>query len=700
MKLNKNDGGGVVSYVGRASDFRPDLQGLRAVAVVSVVLNHLIGWPVGGFVGVDVFFVLSGFLITGLLLRETNRTGSLSFANFYRRRVRRIIPAALLVLATTATVGLFLFPAIRAKDTIVDVLWAALSAANWRFERVGADYFEEGLPPSAVQHFWSLAIEEQFYFVWPAVILAIFLVTDRIGSPRSEHYRNIALVGSVGMVITMSFGWALAQSSSRPTTAYFSTFTRVWELGVGAAVAILAPYLTRLPRTALRPAIAYVGIIGVVLSLFVVTPDMAFPGPWALLPVLSTALILGAFVGTDVYGSAPLTNRFAQYFGSTSYSLYLWHWPVIVFLGALMPNRGLPFYIAASIVFLALSDMSYRFFESPIHRSRWLEPAKGAVSDRPAGRWVTPRAWNLLGGLVVVSIVASLVGITMADDLAGRGESNETLLVDTPMPSQDPCLGGPALGDPACRQFGAGELVPTIDSFSKDTQGAFSCWRDEGEAMSPCTIGSARSDAVRLALIGDSHAATLLPGLARRLEESNWALTSYVGYGCQWQSPAPGDCEDEMVQLQDLLLSEEPYDAIVTTSGRKYGGATKAAAVEAYRAAWSAVSARGTRVVVVGDNPSVSADLIACVTRFGGDPFDCGTERTEALAEVDPLIDAANLTDGAELVDLTRYYCTPDRCPAVVGNVIVYRDTGGHVTATFAETLAPFIVAGIRRALE
>lgn len=174
-------GAGQASHI---SSFRPDLQGLRAMAVIAVVLDHLLGWPSGGFVGVDIFFVLSGFFITGLLLRELHRTGGLSFKEFYIRRARRILPAALLVLLVTVVAGYIVFPATRAKETLVDTLWAALFAANWRFERVGTDYFQEGLPPSPVQHFWSLSIEEQFYFVWPAVLLGIFVIAAKFSLRR------------------------------------------------------------------------------------------------------------------------------------------------------------------------------------------------------------------------------------------------------------------------------------------------------------------------------------------------------------------------------------------------------------------------------------------------------------------------------------------------------------------------------------
>jgi peptidoglycan/LPS O-acetylase OafA/YrhL len=164
---------------------RADLQGMRAIAVLTVFANHLFDWPPGGFVGVDVFFVLSGFFITGILIRERSTTGKLSFQRFYVRRVKRILPSAVLVLVVTVTGSYLLFPAIRAKDTLLDALYAAVFAANFRFQAVGADYFQQTQPPSPIQHYWSLSIEEQFYFVWPVLLVAIFAVTRsrRSGKP-------------------------------------------------------------------------------------------------------------------------------------------------------------------------------------------------------------------------------------------------------------------------------------------------------------------------------------------------------------------------------------------------------------------------------------------------------------------------------------------------------------------------------------
>lgn len=204
--------------------------------------------------------------------------------------------------------------------------------------------------------------------------------------------------------------------------------------------------------------------------------------------------------------------------------------------------------------------------------------------------------------------------------------------------------------------------------------------------------------ATRIAVVGDSHAAALLPALWPYLIQNKWQLTTYVGWGCQWQDPVDGECP--MTEIQSALLDRR-YDLVLTTSSRKTGGEGADAAAK-YDRAWAPVAAAGSRIAVVADNPGVSEESLACLTRITvGDrkSDECGTPRAEALTRPDPLVAAAALIPGSKLIDLTKYYCTSDRCPSIIGNVIVYRDAGGHLTATFAKTLGPIVADEIKGAL-
>ncbi|MFD1810862.1 acyltransferase family protein [Rhodococcus gannanensis] len=661
---------------------------MRAVAVLAVFVNHLFGWPSGGFVGVDIFFVLSGFFITALLIRERTETGSLSFSNFYIRRVRRIIPAALLVIAVTVVAGYIVFPAQRAKETLLDGLCAALFGANWRFESVGTDYFQQGQPPSPLQHYWSLSIEEQFYFVWPALLLALFLVTRRAARRGRAHIRTGVLAAGMGSVVLISFTWSVAQSGSSPASAYFSTLTRVWELGVGALVAILGPLLAKLPsRGPLRPTLAYAGLAGVAASLFLITETTQFPGPGAALPVMATAVVVASFHGADVRAMPILTNPVAQYFGKVSYSLYLWHWPVIVVLAVIVPP-GAAYHAIAATLALLLSHVSFTYFEDRIRRSTWLERPTEVGHGRTIAT-IRPGTWRTTGFVAAAAMLSGLIGIQLSDRAQRVGEEYESLYVAQSAQftaPEDPCLGAGTMADPNCAATVDLDLMkPSLDSFAKDTQGAYSCWRQQGGSMPRCVFGSTEDDALKVALVGDSHAAMLLPALSEFLVSENWNLTAFVGYDCQWATSPNDDCGDVMQTVQNRLLTDEPYDVILTTASRKYGNAAD------YASAWSPVAARGTKIVVVADNPTVTESALECLTRFGAEADDiaaCGMTMSEGTGKADPLIAAAGSVPGASVVDLTDLYCADGRCPAVIGNVVVYRDTGGHISATFSRSLS------------
>jgi peptidoglycan/LPS O-acetylase OafA/YrhL len=673
--------------------FRPvkrlDLQGMRAFAVLAVFADHLFNWPSGGFVGVDVFFVLSGFFITSMLIRERTQTGAISYRDFYVRRVRRIIPSAVLVLAVTVAASHVLLTATRAKDATIDGLWAAVFLSNWRFERA-TDYFAEGQPPSPLLHYWSLSIEEQFYFAWPFLLVGLFAVTRRY-STRTEKYpakRQLWLGMCMASICVASFAWACVLFPWNPTGAYFSTFTRIWELGVGSLLSICAPLLARIPRT-VRPALSYIGLTGAVASLFVINPDSAFPGPWAALPVLSTALVVAAFSGSEVRSVPHLTNRAAVYIGEVSYTLYLWHWPVIVLLAAVLPP-GAAFSAVAVSVAMALTAATYHLYENPIRRSAWL--------DQDAQHVLTTRQW-VLAGIAAAAIVITAASVSeVRDARSSTAQENQTLVVDTAAPrfdEVDHCLGAAALTTENCARYDPDKpLYPGLDRYADDTQGAYECYRAQGEPMSSCTYGY--EGGRRIAVVGDSHAAMLLPALAPYLMENQWSMTTFVGNGCRWMAGRRNGCGDAMSEIQAKLLTER-YDVVIVSASRQY--ARGEGAVVDYVDAWRPVAEAGSKILVVADVPGVTAEALACVTRVGSNPGDCATPRDVALSKPDRLLTAAQQVPGATVLDMTDTFCDTQQCPTVIGNVIVYRDAAGHMTATYAQSLAPRLIDAVKASL-
>ena len=276
---------------GSASRQRRDIQGLRAVAVLLVIGAHAgAGWLPGGFVGVDVFFVISGYLITQLLMREAASTGGVRIGEFYARRARRILPAATLVILATTAYAASHLSLVRVQQLRADATSSALFAANLHFARLGTDYFDQGREPSPLQHFWSLAVEEQFYLVWPLLLAVTLIIVARRGG--TEATRTHAMTWLLALVIAASLVWSLVQTETSPADAYYSSPARAWELAIGALVAVQQPRLAALPSS-IRTGLGIAGLLAVAVAAVGYDAGSSFPGWRALVPVLGTAILVG-----------------------------------------------------------------------------------------------------------------------------------------------------------------------------------------------------------------------------------------------------------------------------------------------------------------------------------------------------------------------------------------------------------------------
>ncbi|GEL95484.1 acyltransferase family protein [Cellulomonas composti] len=669
---------------------RRDVQGLRAVAVLAVIADHVVGWPHGGFVGVDVFFVISGYLITGLLLREHARTDSISFTGFYARRVRRIMPNALLTLVTTVAATAVLVGGTRLVETVKDAVAAALTVVNWRFATQGTDYFAQGLPPSPVQHFWSLSVEEQFYFVWPWLMLALLAAAARWSAGRSGRVRRGWLLGSaMGVVVAVSFLWALRQTAHEPSFAYFSTLTRIWELGAGALAAIagvpVARWFVRHPQW-WRAVLAWIGIAGILVSLVVVSADGGFPAPWALLPVAATTLVIVAGEGAGVRGPWVLTNGPMNYVGDASYSLYLWHWPVVVLLPTLVAATSPWFVPLALAVATVLALSAYHLVENPVrHLGR----------PRPDGRRV--RAWPPVAAALAIACVVVLTCTGTAQALRSSVAHPDV----SSSAQRRACWGAAELARPrACEDVVfAGPVRPAPADAKDDTGGAYDCYAPAGADSRSCILGDPRGD-VRVALVGNSHAAAMIPAIAPEAKARGWRLVVFVGNGCALSTDIGGGCiPTGKVMKRALLDDPEPFDLVITTTSRSASGADNLGRIPGMSNMMNKLEKRGTEVVALSDGPIVSQDALACVARIGADLDECAMPYDEAFAVTDPLLLATEQAPEATYLDITDLYCVDGRCPVVIGNVLAYRDTAGHVTFTYSTTMGRFVGARIDEAV-
>ncbi|MFC9918056.1 acyltransferase family protein [Agromyces binzhouensis] len=373
---------------------RPEIQALRAIAVCAVVLHH--GWPAvapAGYMGVDVFFVVSGFLITALLLRESARTGRISLKDFYLRRARRILPAAMAVLVAVTVLTYLVVPRVEWRSYFREVIASALYFENWLLAADSQDPARDDLASTPVQHFWSLSVEEQFYLAWPLLIIAALAFAAR----RSRDPRRALLV-VLGAATIASFAWNVVLTVQDHNLAYFSTFTRVWEFGVGGILAILVPEVAA-GRERLRAAVGWLGLALIAVPIIVFRDPEVFPGVVVLVPVAGALAVIWAGMPAVGWSPARVTGTSAvQWTGDISYSLYLWHWPIFMFVPFITGVPSPPWLMVLLVI---------AAFAVAAASKRWIEdPARfGAAGAR------RPRSALLLGSVATLAALLVAAGI-------------------------------------------------------------------------------------------------------------------------------------------------------------------------------------------------------------------------------------------------------------------------------------------------
>nr|MCW2727378.1 acyltransferase [Aeromicrobium sp.] len=674
-----------------ARPVRLEIQALRAGAALLVVLYHL--WPdrlPGGFMGVDVFFVISGFLITSHLAREAVSTGHVRLGRFWARRARRLLPAAYLVLATSAVAVFVWVPQLAWVQNFREILASALYFQNWRLAFDAVDYLAADNAPSVAQHYWTLSVEEQFYVAWPLlVVIAVFLAARL----RLRQLPTVTAV--VALATVASFGYSLWLTYENVSFAYFSTFTRAWEFGAGALLALmtLRPAGDRRREWVMRPRVAalvsWAGLGVLVWCGLVLSGSTPFPGTAALLPVLATVAVIAAGVPASRLSPRRLLElRFVQWAGDISYPLYLWHWPPIVILPIVLGHDlGLGHRLAILVGTFVAADLTKRFIEDPVRTGRRLGIQRTPVTF----------AFTALAAAALTS--ACLSAIQSADAAGDRAEK-QTATVASAAPR---CFGAASMapGPPCVNPELDGLLIPDTTAIKRDDADYPGCG-SSNRVKDTCTFGNASDPSIpHVVVLGDSHGRAMLPPFVAMAEEGTIALTAHVKGGCTWSTnPHPNadrtvaeDCYQWRDSLKTWLAEHADDIDLVVTSALAHPdpatGPTKQ--VAGFAEAWRTMTDRGIPVVAIRDNPYHPTDTNECLARQTVIAADsCALPRAEAFPSFDPLIDASKEVTGSRLYDFTSFYCTDSTCPAVIGGVNVYRDRS-HISKTYFRTMTPYV---------
>lgn len=660
----------------------------------AVVLYHL--WPAwlpGGFVGVDVFFVISGFLITSQLLSEFARTGRISLVDFWARRMRRLLPAAIAVLAACLALLYFVMPRFVAAEDVKEIVAAAAYIENWFLVREGVDYLASESDPSIVQHYWSLSVEEQFYLGWPLLLLVSIALAGR-NAPAAR--RRYFVLGAMAAAALGSFALSVAISEAQGPLAFFGAPTRVWEFAAGGLLA-LAPLSA---DTAARQTWAsWLGLAAIGWSVFALGEDDAFPGAIAAVPVAGAALVIVGGMPASRWAPTALFNlRATQFLGDHSYALYLWHWPLVVAAPWVFGARSIGIDLGILLALPVLALTTKRYIEDPVRR--------GALSS------VRPRYVYAAAGFA--TLVVASVGLAFhAHIRTSVGVSAKAAAAA--LEKQDPCFGAGAMTHAAdCAEpFRQPDELDLI--FASGDIGPERSCQSNRPTVTPsyCVFGERTEQPARtVAVVGNSHGVRLVPALEEYGKPRRWqivlaAKTDCLGLVAAQPAESNNPCAVWSRKVHDYLLSTH-FDAVVFAShvaAEQYMvglAATSEARDAAKRAAahlWSELRRRGTAVIVAEDVPGMRPEAgPQCIAYSQGTYDPCFKLRDEVvrgnlLTEI-----AAELPQLVTYLPVAPYLCDDVKCHSLIGGVVVYSDSH-HLTATFSRSMGQFLGPQVEAAM-
>jgi peptidoglycan/LPS O-acetylase OafA/YrhL len=663
--------------------FRPDVEGLRAVAVLLVVLYHA-GFPglSGGYVGVDVFFVISGFVITGVLLRERVASKGNSILAFYGRRCRRIIPAATAVIIATVILSYLFLGVITGNQTAVDARWTSVFLANFHFSSEGTNYLAAQQPPSPLQNFWSLAVEEQFYLVYPTLFILVAALRTRLSL-------QVRLAAALTAVIIVSFLLSVIQTGSQPTVAYFSPFTRAWELALGALVAVGTPWLLRVPRL-VSSLMTWIGLAAIGYSALAFTNLTPYPGSHAAIPVCGTALVIAGGVTAPQWAAESLLKLPPfPWLGRLSYSIYLWHWPILIIAAEAAGQSSLPFH--QNIVWLAVSlgaaATTYYLIENPVRHANLTKRSQWA----PIGLGVV---------LIATSVGVATVGLN------GHAASASTAGAAAPVTFPKGTNPSTVVSDlvhaaPQIRALPS-HLTPTLAGVKGDWGGPKGpCWPALGQSVVPACVFGDPHGSHTMVIYGDSHAAMWFDTLDVIASLEGWKLL-YLGKGdcpaddLHYGNPpdwgTPGGEYYPCDQFHALAISRirrlKPDLVIITQEVRTNPkGAFYSAAQwqQGLLGTFKQMGLPSSHVVVLGNVPILPYALPQCLVQHSSDIQACSGPPNYYIRTHNQAEEAAAAEAGVQYINTIPWFCSTT-CTAVVGNLQVFWDQF-HINATYADFL-------------
>ncbi|KAA0957879.1 acyltransferase [Planococcus sp. ANT_H30] len=658
---------------------RPELEGLRTIAAILVAIYHIWFNRVSG--GVDVFFVVSGFLITTSLLSMYRKNGKVLYFSYIVKLMKRLLPTAWLISITTLIAGLYILPVFTKQQTLNEFLASAFYFQNWRLAIDSVDYLAQNNSASPFQHFWALSIQFQFYLVW---LLLFFVAITLLRLFSSNHIKRMLII-VISVVAIASFGYSVYLTIVNQPVAYYHTFTRVWEFGVGGILALTIHKIVISSR--LSWVLGWMGLIGLISCGIVLQVSQLFPGYAALWPVLSAVLIIVAgnysthFSAFRLLSWKPLVK-----FGSISYAFYLWHWPLLIFYYALFEVETVSL-IGGLLIMTVAAIFAYVTiygFEVPVRNIQ-------------LSLWKTASIIFVFSGAIWLSTF-----IYQESSLALPVADSETLserINDHP---------GAAVYLEDGRLTPLAEFdepfIPRLEVAEQDRSVIYEERCMVGKvttAAKVCEYGELIDYDYTIALVGGSHSAHWQPMLEELAKTHNLKIVTYLKSSCRFtEEDVPGspECAEWFTNVKTKIAKDTP-DLIFTVGNVGSQQEEFDEVSDGFIEAWKYFEKQDIPLFLVRDTPWYKQHVLTCLSQNADEPEQCKAKQEEIVRDVNPITQADYMPETATTIDLTDYFCDGEYCHYVVGNVITHFDAN-HLTATFSRSFAPVFEKPILEALE
>ncbi|MFK0005436.1 acyltransferase family protein [Paenarthrobacter sp. NPDC090520] len=656
--------------------FRPEVQGLRALAVLMVAAYHIWLGRVSG--GVDVFLLISAFLLTLSFTRKLESHKPLQLLRHWLHVFKRLLPAVVVVLLAVLTATWTFIPQSRWPDVLAEAWASLLYRQNWQLAESAVDYYaQDHSGASPLQHFWSLSVQGQVFILWPLVFAGVALLQPYLAKlfPRSKAVAHRQLLFmAFGLIFVASLLFSIDQTATNQEIAYFDTRTRLWEFALGSLLALALPYLK--PGRRLRVFLGWAGLAAMLSCGLILTVDRSFPGFVALWPTLAAAAVIVAGQSDSRFGADRfLSSRPLVLVGDNSYALYLWHWPVLVFF-LLVTETATPNILqglAIMAVSMVLAVATTRYVERPMRR--W--------------EWPNVRSWR---AAVVIASCGALLALPVTV-WQGAISSESAAIADQPM---ELTPGAAALAPQNAGQpTPDAKIIPAPAAMKDEWADIDGLCTGDNVPSDPLLEGCLQNDepevvTKRIVVLGDSHAQQYMAALGPIAKAHGWEVVTLLKGSCRFGAESEertDECNDFNKASAQYVMEHKP-DAVFTVASLTHVTAPFETEVPGYLDGIKPFTDAGIDVVGVRDNPRFSINMPECVQKKGPDSPDCNAPLEESLAASSPLDDYVGKVDRLFLMDMSDFICEQGTCPAVVGNVYVYKDDN-HLTKTYVQSMIP-----------